>query len=147
MRRLLHPTDFSECAERAETEAAALLRETGGELILLHVAVEAPLFNEGFFGLVEPQRVYEAQRAWAQTAIEGRVAALHAAGLTARGLVRTGVPADEIVRAAEGESCDMIVIGTHGRGGLDRLLLGSVADRVLRTARCPVLTVRERAGG
>lgn len=147
MKRILHPTDFSECAQRAEAEAAALLRETGGELLLLHVAVDAPLFNEGFFGLVEPQRVYEAQRAWAQTALDGRVAALGREGITARALIRTGVPAEEIVRATGDEGCDMIVIGTHGRAGLDRFLLGSVADRVLRTARCPVLTVRERAGG
>lgn len=146
MKRLLHPTDFSECAQRAEAEAAALLRETGGELIVLHVAVEAPLFNEGFFGLVEPQRVYEAQRAWAQTALDARVAALRREGLAARALIRTGVPAEEIVRAAGDESCDLIVIGTHGRGGLDRFLLGSVTDRVLRTARCPVLTVRAHAG-
>lgn len=57
-----------------------------------------------------------------------------------------GVPFEEIVRAAAEESADLIVMGTHGRRGLNRLLLGSVADRVIRLAACPVLTVRGAQG-
>ena len=57
--------------------------------------------------------------------------------------MQVGVPFEEIVKIAEEERADMIVMGTHGRGGLNRMLLGSVAERVIRLAPCPVLTVRE----
>ena len=64
-------------------------------------------------------------------------------GLAAKALLRTGVPHEAIVEAAREEGADLVVIGTHGRGGVDRLLLGSVADRVIRLASCPVLAVRQ----
>jgi nucleotide-binding universal stress UspA family protein len=64
-------------------------------------------------------------------------------GVAVRGVVRVGVPAEEIVRAAEAEGAAMIVMGTHGRGGVQRLMVGSVVDRVLRTATCPLLLVRD----
>ncbi len=67
--------------------------------------------------------------------------------MPARGLLWGGEPAREIVRAAEDEQVDLIVMGTYGRSGLSRLLLGSVADRVVRTAPCPVVTVRGRKDG
>ena len=65
-----------------------------------------------------------------------------AAGLSTRWVLKTGVPHAEIVGAAAEEHADLIVIGTHGRGGIDRALLGSVTDRVVRLAPCPVVTVR-----
>jgi nucleotide-binding universal stress UspA family protein len=141
MKRILHPTDFSECAKRAEEEAIKLLRPLGAELLLLHVCVEAPLFNEGLFGLVEPQKVYEAQRRWAEGMLKERVAAIREAGVTVRSLVRSGVPHAEIIKVAADEGCDLIVMGTRGFWGLNRVLLGSVADRVIRLAPCPVMTV------
>jgi nucleotide-binding universal stress UspA family protein len=73
------------------------------------------------------------------------VAKARAEGLSARVALRTGVAHQEIVALATDERADAIVIGTHGRGGIDRALLGSVADRVVRLAPCPVLTVREPA--
>lgn len=141
---ILHPTDFSETAQAAEGQALALARALGVELVILHVAVEGMLFGETAFGRAQLERIYEAQRDWARRALEARVSAARAEGVAARGVLRTGVPAETIVHAAESEPAAMIVMGTHGRGGLERLLLGSVADRVLRTARCPVLTVRAR---
>jgi nucleotide-binding universal stress UspA family protein len=66
-------------------------------------------------------------------------------GLSARAALRTGVAYAEIVATATDERADLIVIGTHGRGTFERALLGSVADRVVRLAPCPVLTVREPA--
>ena len=71
MKKILIPTDFSDCARRAEETATVLGRGLGAELILLHVSVETPLYNEGMRGLVEPRKVYQAQREWAETSGPG----------------------------------------------------------------------------
>jgi nucleotide-binding universal stress UspA family protein len=146
MKKILIPTDFSDCARRAEEGAVALGLAFGAELILLHVAVEAPLYNEGMSGLVNPRDVYAAQRAWAENTLAARAAELRGMGVSARGVIRSGVAVDEILTVAAEEGCDLIVIGTHGRGGLSRFFLGSVADRVVRLATCPVMTVRLTPG-
>jgi nucleotide-binding universal stress UspA family protein len=142
--RILHPTDFSECAEQARAEAVRLARALGAELILLHVAVETPLYVEGLMGMADVRKVFDAQRKWAGETLEARAAETRDAGVAARWRLSVGVPFEEIVKAAEEEGADMIVMGSHGRHGLDRLLLGSVANRVIRMAGCPVLTVREK---
>jgi nucleotide-binding universal stress UspA family protein len=142
--KILHPTDFSECAQQAQEEAARLARALGGEVVLFHVSVEAPLYAEGLIGVKDVEKVYEAQRKWAEETLEARAAALREKGVASRWLLRVGIPFEEIAEAAREERADLIVMGTHGRGGLARFFLGSVADRVLRTAPCPVLTVRER---
>ena len=142
--KILHPTDFSECAEQARAEAIQLARALGGEVVLFHVAVEAPLYAEGMLGMAEVQKIYDAQRKWAEETLEARAAEMRAAGVPARWKLSVGVPFAAIVRAAAEEGADMIVMGTHGRRGLEGLLLGSVANRVVRLAGCPVLTVRER---
>ena len=142
MKKILVPTDFSECARRAEEAAMALGRGLGAELTLLHVAVETPLYNEGMRELVDPRKVYEAQRAWAESTLAARAAEIRGTGVSAHGVIRSGVAVDEILKLATEERSDLIVIGTHGRGGLNRFFLGSVADRVVRLAPCPVMTVR-----
>ena len=142
MKRILHPTDFSDMAGKAEDEAVMLLRALKGELILLHVAVETPLYNEAMFGLVNPQAVYDAQRKWAEEQLEKRAAELRDAGIITRCIVRTGAPAEMIAAVADEERCDMIVMGTRGLSGLNRFLVGSVADGVTRMAHCPVMTVK-----
>jgi nucleotide-binding universal stress UspA family protein len=140
--KILCATDFSDAGQAAEAHAASLARALGAELIYLHVSQETPLYGEGPLGTADVERVYEAQRRWASDTLAARVAAAHARGLRARFALRRGAPRAEIVAACEDESPDMIVLGTHGRSGLDRLLMGSVAERVVRTAPCPVLTVR-----
>lgn len=141
--KLLHATDFSESARRAEEQAVRLVRATGGALVLLHVQVEIPLYGEGPFGMGDVRAVYEAQRKWAGETLAARATELGQQGVPTEWRLRAGVPFEEIVRVAEEEAADVIVMGTHGRGGLGRLLLGSVADRVIRLASCPVLTVRD----
>jgi len=143
--RILVPTDFSAGSEHAWTEARRLASRLGAELVLLHVLVEAPLYSEGPFTVKQTRGVFEAARKWAVDALGQWTSAAVAEGLSARWVLRTGVPYKEIVGATTRERADLIVIGTHGRGGLDRALLGSVADRVIRLAPCPVLTVRDTA--
>lgn len=144
MTTLLHPTDFSEGADRALAEAIRIARALGAEVLLLHV--ESPFYSEGLKGMTvaDRVRVHEAERRWVEEMLEARVAGIRAAGVPARGVIQIGLPFEEIVRTAEAQGADLIVMGTQGRAGLDRMSLGSVADRVIRTAPCPVVTVRER---
>ena len=146
--KILCATDFSEPAEVAETEALALAGKLRGELIYLHVGTEPMLYGESAFSMGDVRQVYDAQRRWTENMLQARVAGAEATGVTARWVVRTGTGAayEQIVAAAEEEKADMLVLGTHGRSGLNRLLLGSVAERVVRLACCPVLTVRPRNG-
>ena len=136
--RILVPTDGSPGADRVVDHAAELAAIHGAELHAIYVVNTA-----GYAGLP------------ADTAIEGLGPMLHDQGEAAldraagriedvpfeRVLV-DGTPSTAIVEHAESEGCDLIVMGTHGRGGINRLLLGSVAERVVRTSSVPVLTVR-----
>lgn len=141
--KILHPTDFSEAAAYAEQQAVRLAHAIGGEVVLLHVAVEAPVFGEGLMAAKEVREVYAAARKWATGALEQRAAKIGEHGLATRWRLETGVPHEVITKTAAEEGADYIVIGTRGRGGLERFLIGSVADRVVRTAPCPVVTVRQ----
>jgi nucleotide-binding universal stress UspA family protein len=143
MIRIVHPTDFSVCAEQARAVAVQLARALGAELILLHVAVEAPPFREGLMRARELERLFEEQRAWAKRALDERAAEARGQGVPTRGHVVTGAPAQEIVKAARRADAAFIVMGTHGRGAVERFFLGSVTDRVVRAAPCAVVTIRE----
>lgn len=145
MKRIVVATDFSGRAAGAERRAMDLARDLGAELILLHVASEAPLYGETLY-TARLRGLFEGQRRWASDALATRAADLTAAGVKARSVVRTGVAWEEIVRLAGEEQADMIVVGTHGRTGLNRVMLGSVTERVVRHAPCPVLTVGPDAG-
>lgn len=141
--KILHPTDFSECAAYAQATAVDLAGKLGSEIVLLQVLVETPLYGESVLNMPKVQGVYDAQRKWAEEALEARVGDLRQRGIKASWRAQAGVPFEEIVRIAKEERVDMIVMGTHGRTGLNRALLGSVAERVIRLAPCPVLTVRQ----
>lgn len=142
--RILVPTDFSSGSEQAWGVARRLAGPLGAEIVLIHVLVETPLYSEGPFTMKHARDVFDAARRWALDMLGAWTAKATDSGLEARWVVATGVPHEEIVAAATRERADLIVLGTHGRGGLDRALLGSVADRVIRLAPCPVLTVREK---
>jgi len=141
--RIVVPTDFSACAEEAWGLAQRLALALGSDVVLAHVLVETPLYDEGPFTMERTRKVYEAARRWAEESIEQWAAAARAKGVKVRTVLRTGVAHREIVALATDERADLVLMGTHGRGGLDRALLGSVADRVIRLAPCPVLTVRQ----
>ncbi len=145
--KILHPTDFSECAAQAQAAAVDLADKLAGELVLLQVLVETPLYGESVLNMPRVQSVYDAQRKWAEEALAARVGDLRQRGVKASWRVQIGVPFEEIVKTAEEERADMIVMGTHGRSGLNHALLGSVAERVVRLAPCPVLTVRQAKSG
>jgi universal stress protein A len=133
---ILHPTDFSERSEHAFWLACALARDYGARLIVLHVA-DAPVVAYGE-GVAPPDP--EELRAAAQEQLD-RLQALHA-NIRAEHRVEEGDAVVEILRVAQEAHADLIVMGTHGRTGLWRLLMGSVAEQVVRQAVCPVLTVK-----
>jgi len=141
-RRVLVPIDFSPQSEAAWGLARRLARAVGAEVVLLHAFVESPLYSESAFAAERVREVYASGRKWVEDQLARWQANAQQEGLTVKTLLRAGVAHEEIVAAARDEGADLIVIGTHGYGGVDRLLLGSVTDRVLRLAPCPVLGVR-----
>lgn len=138
--RILCATDFSETAEAAWAAARELARTHHSELILVHVFTELPVYPD--VAVLELQRLWEEQRAWVERTLAERVTAATARGLAARWVLKTGMAPESIVEAAGEVHADLIVIGTHGRTGLTRLVIGSVAERVVRLAPCPVLTLK-----
>lgn len=144
-RRILHPTDFSSASRAAFARALTEARTGRAQLLVLHVlSPVVPLAGEGYVAPAVYQQMSDAARAWAQKQLARLVAKAKAGRVRARGIVREGVVADQIVRVARAQRADLIVIGTHGRTGVARFFLGSVAARVAATAPCPVLTVRGR---
>lgn len=131
--KILFPTDFSETSEAAFSHACELAQDSGASLVVMHVEELTLLFGESAIAVSEPDPGLR-QRLEAIVPADPTIHCEHR-------LVR-GDPASEIVRMAEAENADLIVMGTHGRTGLRRLLMGSVAESVLRHAGCPVCTIR-----
>jgi len=141
IRTILHPTDLSESARPALRLAQNLAREHGARLVVLNVFCPPVVYGE--MGVVMPlPEVAEQLMLGRRVQLEDYVA-----DSGAELLVEQGMDAPEILRHARELACDLIVMGTHGRGGVARALLGSVATEVLRHAPCPVLAVRSAAGG
>jgi nucleotide-binding universal stress UspA family protein len=144
MRTIVVATDFSTAARPALAAALDCARRDRARLVVLHVLVPpSPFVGDDLPGSwleLEARARRDAERRLAAA-----VSQAERAGITTTGTLVKGVPAEVIVRVARREGADLIVIGTHGRSGLGRLFMGSVAARVLGTATCPVLTVRGRA--
>jgi nucleotide-binding universal stress UspA family protein len=137
LRRILHPTDFSASSRHAFDLACSLARDAGAELVVLHVAPPPPASVVDGIVVDLPPGILDEARAQL-----GRVRPADPRARVAHRLEQ-GEPATEVLRVAAEVRPDLIVMGTHGRGGLSRLLMGSVAEAVLRRAPCPVLTARE----
>ena len=143
---ILVPHDFSASANHAAALARDEAKHHNARVVLLHV-VELPHQVTPDTVIVPdatgaPITVRDYAVSSADEHLADLVARLAKDGLAATSAVRVGVPVDEILRFADAEKADLIVIGTHGRTGLAHLLLGSVAERVVRGAKVPVLTVR-----
>jgi nucleotide-binding universal stress UspA family protein len=144
-RRIVHPTDFSKASAPAFARALAEARQTRSELIVVHVlapVIPAAGASEGYLSPSVYEQMSKSARAWAQKQMDRLLAKAKAARVRARGMLLEGVAHEQIVRAAKRQRATLIVIGTHGRTGMARFFLGSVAARVAATASCPVLTVR-----
>jgi len=141
-RRILCATDFSPASKRAFATALAMAKQYRAALLIAHVRPSILPVGEGYV----PPRTYEAldvaDRRAAQAKLARLIARAKTAKVRARALLLEGIPHEQIAHRAR--RADLVVMGTHGRTGLPRFILGSVAGRVLTLARCPVLTVRGR---
>jgi nucleotide-binding universal stress UspA family protein len=144
-RRILHPSDFSRASGAAFKKAVELAKSDRAELTLVHVMSPiAPIAGEGYVSPKMYEDIAASSRAWAQKQLDRLLAKAKTSGVRAKSYVLEGVAHDQIARIARSRHADLIVMGTHGRSGLAKLFLGSVAGRVVAAAPCPVLTVRGR---
>jgi len=136
---IVFPTDFSHASDAALPHAEALAKQSAARLLIVHVE-EPPLAYGGgelYYGLPEPSSDRILKMLEDVKPADPKVPFAHR--------LTMGDPAGEIVRIAADEGAEMIVLGTHGRTGMTRLLMGSVAEAIVRRAPCPVLVYRETA--
>jgi nucleotide-binding universal stress UspA family protein len=146
-RKILIATDLSQASRPALSAGLELARLVGARVVALHVA-ETPYREQQWY--MPFQKTDEEflkslglrQMEAAHRAIEDEIAKAGVGGVSVETIVRTGIPADVIPGIAAEIGADLIVTGTHGRTGVEHALLGSIAERVVRRAGCPVLTVR-----
>ena len=141
IRRILIPLDFSHHAEAILEWGAHLAKEHGSQVILVH-AYHLPVEFQQLEGAYLPPDFWTNVKTEAQQVLERHAEQLRAQGVAVETVVREGYPATVIQEEAEERRADLIVIGTRGLSGLKHLLLGSVAERVVQKAPCPVLTVK-----
>jgi nucleotide-binding universal stress UspA family protein len=140
--KILVPIDFSENSEHAFDYALTLARQFQSELIVMHV-INEPVDLRGFyvphisFEQLE-QEIAEGAEKMMVKFCETKLADFSGYQTT----IVSGIPYEEIIRKSEETGASLVVLGTHGRTGLDHLIFGSTAERVVRSAACPVLTIR-----
>ena len=133
--KILFPTDFSSAAEAGLAEAEAVAKARGATLLILHVQEPMMAYDGAlYYGPLEPTTELLDKMLHDVTPSDPAISFEHRLAM--------GDPATEIVRVANDENVSLIVMGTHGRSGFTRLLLGSVAELVIRHANCPVLTYK-----
>jgi universal stress protein A len=144
IRRILVPIDFSPDADQAMAWAIDLARRYDASLVLTYVVqpVAWPASPDGL--VVTPSDLLATARRELGMSLDRTRESIETAGIHAEAVLIDGSPAREIAELARAKGVDLIVMGTHGRTGIQHALLGSVAEKVLRTAPCPVLTVRMR---
>jgi nucleotide-binding universal stress UspA family protein len=142
---ILFATDFSAASRGAWQEAVSMVKGRRSTLLIAHVLHSAIPFSPE--GLPLPRTADELEAAVQREsikALENLLKKTRRAGVRATGLLLRGRPEDAIARAAKKHGSDLVIVGTHGRTGLPRLLLGSVAARIIAASPCPVLAVPRR---
>ena len=143
IRRTVHPTDFSPASGPAFKKALEVAKDNKATLLIVHVLPTLPMIGDAFIPPATIDEMLRAQQAQAQKTMERLVSRARSAGVRVSGFVLdNGAVADAIVRFAKRQKADLIVSGTHGHGVFARALLGSVAERVMSKAPCPVMVVR-----
>lgn len=147
IRSILAPTDFSKHAAKAVRYACLLAERLGAELHLLHVLSDiVPVGPDPMLTPVLPPEYYAEAKEQALTTLSALLEPDWGQPAAVKSSVCWGDPVEEIANYAREGAIDLIVVATHGRTGLSHVLLGSVAERIVREAPCPVLTIRDREG-
>lgn len=144
IKRILLPTDFSDCSREALKYAVGMAREFCAELTVLHV-INEQIFTEGLTlpRVISEEELESEVRREAGRQMDNFLASVEGLGeLQHSTLIIRGKPFAEIVKYAKEKAVDLIVIGTHGRTGIEHVIFGSQAEKVVRRAPCPVLTVK-----
>lgn len=149
-RKILYATDFSPCSRQALQQAFYWAKACGAELHLFHAMLLDVLMPDAYgailYGPVESSAAAERLRNWAEDEMKKLTDPIQGGGVELQvHIVQTSSPAASILEAARSLEADLMVLGTHGRRGVGRWILGSVAEQVMREAKCPVLAVREQA--
>jgi nucleotide-binding universal stress UspA family protein len=142
IKKILVATDFSSHSKRAMDYAASLAKKAGAGIVLMHAIESFP------YSVTDTLHIVDHRRALEKTAgflLENLRQELAGEGVPVKSLLTNGAPYKEILKASRREKTDLIVMGTHGRTGVEHLILGSVAEKVVRLSTCPVLTVPDRA--
>ena len=146
IRKILVPTDFSHRSDAAVDYAVALATALRAAVHLVHVVEEPFMGGEWEMYVRDPQEIREQLDADARARLAATAGRLETLSVPVSTGIRHGSAFEGIVHEAKAVSADLIVMGTHGRKGVSHLMLGSVAERVIRGAHCPVLAVRRSEG-
>jgi nucleotide-binding universal stress UspA family protein len=140
--KILFPTDFSEGSYHALFYAADLAKHYNAKLYILHIIYDIARATDSHIPHVSADVLYKEMSEWAQKEIQNCCVEETRGIPNVEKVVLKGIPYEEIINFATKEKIDMIVMGTYGRVGLERFIFGSTAERVVRRAPCPVMTVR-----
>jgi nucleotide-binding universal stress UspA family protein len=145
IRRLLYATDFSAASRRAFTTAVTIAKSAGARMTIVHViAPVMPAVPQQYLDAVTLDQLEKRAQQWSTRELNKLAARARVAGIRATTALRIGDPVGQIIRTARTEGADLIVVGTHGRRGLPKFFLGSVAERVVKMAPFAVVTVKGR---
>jgi len=142
VKTILFPTDFSETSQEAARYAISFAREFKAKVFVLHVVNEKIFTESSMPRVVSVEEMEREMTEEARKRLKTLVPAEEAEGLDWETVIRQGEPFIEIIRFAKDQDVDLIVIGTHGRSGFEHIIFGSTAEKVVRKAPCPVLSVR-----
>ncbi|MCK4910661.1 MAG: universal stress protein [Thermodesulfovibrionales bacterium] len=146
IKKILFPTDFGVGVDEAAPYVADLAKRYGAKVYVMHVLYDLTSDAWGYGTHFDTEAMYSEMKAGAHTELEALVDKYFSA-LDTETILELGTPFEDIIWFADEKKVDLIVIGSHGRKGLGRVLFGSTAMRVVKNAHCPVLTVRAHAAG
>jgi len=143
MRRILFATDFSKASRKAFTTAVQAAKREHATLSIVHaLAPYLPITADQYIKPDMWDQIDRDSRRWATRHLHALAAKAKTAGVRAQTFLLDGIPAKEIQRFAKRQHADLLIVGTHGRTGFAKLFLGSVANQIVATSTCPVMTVR-----
>ncbi|HEU5361060.1 MAG TPA: universal stress protein [Candidatus Deferrimicrobiaceae bacterium] len=141
--KILLPTDFSECSAEAAAVTRLLADRFGSRVVVLHVLDEPATLDPMFRGDIPLEMLRSRMEQFSRENLEEFLARHFSGFENFDTLLATGIPYREIIGKAREVGADLIVIGTHGRTGVEKVIFGSTAEKVVRMAPCPVLSVRQ----